>query len=179
LGVRVTPVTDRPERSFRPSVRLGAQITAVMVDSPADRVGLPLGGIIVGVDGQRIDSPNDLAHVIRASAPNQRIELKYYEGARLFRKEVELAPYVPPQSIPTPARPMMGPPAVSERTLPLRERTNRRSDQRAVPIHPGAAAADRTQTELRPTTSELQDQLTMLRREIQELKQRISDLENR
>jgi hypothetical protein len=52
---------------------------------------LPVGGVIVQVDGRSINSDDDLIAAIRAARPGQEIELTYYDGDRLGRKSVRLA----------------------------------------------------------------------------------------
>jgi hypothetical protein len=74
------------------AARRGALITQVRPGSPADRAGLPLGGLIVMADGQRIDSADDLVTYIRGARAGQEVELGYYEGGNLRRKLVRLGP---------------------------------------------------------------------------------------
>ena len=65
-------------------------ITGIVQGSPADQAGLPLGAVIVAVDGQRVDSPTDLVGIIRSPAPDRPIEFSYYQGERLVRKSIQL-----------------------------------------------------------------------------------------
>lgn len=90
LGVRVTPVTEAAVRQYGLTVRRGALIIHVEVGSPADQVGLPLGGAIVAINGQRIDVSDDLVRFIRTARPQQNVELTYYHRNRMYRKTVRL-----------------------------------------------------------------------------------------
>ncbi|MBC8356315.1 MAG: PDZ domain-containing protein [Planctomycetes bacterium] len=90
LGVTVDPLTDDIVRQRRLPVRSGAIITAIVQGAPADRAGLPLGAVIVALDGRRIDSPADLVAEIRAAPTDRPVELSYYDGDRLYRKRVQL-----------------------------------------------------------------------------------------
>jgi len=93
LGITVVPLTEEARTVYRVSAaRRGAVIASIRPGSPADRSGLPIGGVIVSVDGRRIDSADDLVASIRAARPGQEVELTYYEGDRLSRKTVRLAP---------------------------------------------------------------------------------------
>jgi hypothetical protein len=124
LGVRVSPVTEEAIRAHQLVVRRGALITAVERDSPADRAGLPLGGVIVALDGRRIDSPDDLVQATRAARAGQEVELTFYQGDRLARRKVQLAGVqapalltVPGSAAPAPRAP--APPAPAPLDEPL------------------------------------------------------------
>lgn len=92
LGVTVLPVTDEARLRYRLTVRRGAVIDSLQPGSPADRYGLPIGGVIVAFDGRRIDSPDDLIESVANSRFGQAVELTYYDRDRLYRKTVRLAP---------------------------------------------------------------------------------------
>lgn len=65
LGVAVQPAR-LPERLAAdvPSLR-GALVTAVEKDGPADRAGLVLGDVVIGLDGTPIDGPDALLGLLR------------------------------------------------------------------------------------------------------------------
>lgn len=112
LGISVLNLTEQDRIANGLPVRRGALITAVRPGSPADRAGLPIGGVVVAIDGRRVDSADDLVSSIRAAQPGQEIELTYYQGDRLARKSVTLAPAAgsalsagPAASMPPAARP--------------------------------------------------------------------------
>ena len=85
-------MTDEARAAYGLAARRGALITQIRPGSPADRAGLPLNGLIVMVDGRRIDSADDLVAFIRAARPGQEVEMGYYEGDVLRRKTVRLGP---------------------------------------------------------------------------------------
>lgn len=91
LGVTVDVVTEATIHERNLPVRRGALITGIVQGSPADQAGLPLGAVIVAVDGQRVDSPSDLVEAIRASRTDRPLEFSYYQGERLVRKSIPLA----------------------------------------------------------------------------------------
>src|SRR5262249_48657463 len=80
LGIMVDEMNDEARTAYGLTVRRGALITSVKPDSPADRAGLPVGGLVVAFDGRRIDSPDDLVGAIRSARPGQEVELGYYQG---------------------------------------------------------------------------------------------------
>lgn len=92
LGITAMPVTAEAAVRGRLAVREGALITSIVPGGPADRVGLPLGGVIVALDGQRVESPRRLAELVRQVPPGQVVELSYYQGPVLYRKRVRLGP---------------------------------------------------------------------------------------
>ena len=94
LGVRAVPLTDLSRRNLRLPVRRGALIDWIQPGSPAARYGLPIGGVIVGVDRQPVDTPDDLVKLIARARPGQVVELSYHHRGRLYHKSVRLAPDV-------------------------------------------------------------------------------------
>jgi hypothetical protein len=95
LGISVVDVTDLTRRRFGVTVNNGAVITQIREGSPAARAGLPLGGVIVSVNGKRIASANDIVELIQAFRPGEEIEITYFEGDRVGRKKMPLMPAAP------------------------------------------------------------------------------------
>jgi S1-C subfamily serine protease len=75
LGVRLPQPGAGPTRTQR-----GALIESVNAGSPAEQAGLKAGQMIVGIDGKRIESDDDLIAAIRARQPGQSVELQYRDG---------------------------------------------------------------------------------------------------
>ena len=104
LGVQLLPLATAGD-PYRSPVAEGALIGSILPGSPADRAGLPLGGVIVAIDGRKVGSPADAARIIHSATPEQQVEVKYYDGNRLFRKRIQLAPatvaepLLPPQDL--------------------------------------------------------------------------------
>lgn len=92
LGIKVVELTDQARAVYNLSVRRGALITYIRPGSPADTVGLPIGGVVVALDGRRIDTADQLVSAIGARTVGTEIELTYYDGPDLARKSVRLAP---------------------------------------------------------------------------------------
>ncbi len=92
LGITVDALNEQARQAHGLTVRRGALITNVRPGTPADRAGLPVGGVVVALDGRRVDSSDDLVTMIHAAQPGQEIELTYFEGPRIQRKTVTLAP---------------------------------------------------------------------------------------
>lgn len=90
LGIHVLSVNEETRARYGVILRRGAVIDAVYAGSSAHRAGLPVGGVVVAVDGRRVDSPDDLVAYIRTARPDQEIEMTYYLGDELNRRNVTL-----------------------------------------------------------------------------------------
>jgi putative serine protease PepD len=59
--------------STSPALGGGAQVGEVVPGSPADDAGLNTGDVIVGVDGKRVRTPDDIASAISDNEPGDRV----------------------------------------------------------------------------------------------------------
>ena len=80
----------RVQYGIRPTVTRGAVIIKIRAGGPADTAGLPLGGVIVQINGVKVDNADDLINVVSSSRPGQEVEISYYTRERLTRKTVKL-----------------------------------------------------------------------------------------
>jgi predicted metalloprotease with PDZ domain len=114
LGVRTVPVTERDRWMLELPLRMGAKVAAVSVGSPADRAGLPLYAVIVGVNGKAVTSPSDLARRIATFEPGEEVELSYYYRGEATRRRVVLGAAEAPGLVESrPAPEAFEPPAVA------------------------------------------------------------------
>lgn len=188
LGVTVDPLTDDVVRQRRLPVRSGALITAIVQGAPADQAGLPLGAVIVALDGRRIDSPADLVAAISAAPTDRAVELSYYEGDRLYRKRVHLLgasrTQFDPTAPPPPVRREPGPP----RTGPSLEQQLGGQGQRPILgrvgqlldglVTPAAGSAPLVHPV--PESSEtalLREQVSLLQQQVEALQARLAAVE--
>lgn len=80
LGVLVSPAEE------------GALVSGIAEGSPAARAGLEKGDVIEQVDGEPVEGPEDLARMIEARKPGERVRLLIrHEGGQTEEVEVELA----------------------------------------------------------------------------------------
>ena len=82
LGVSIQPVTGDIAESIGLDDADGALVSEVTDDSPAEEAGVEVGDAIVEVNGERINSPRDLARTIAALDPNARAELTVWRDGR-------------------------------------------------------------------------------------------------
>jgi membrane-associated protease RseP (regulator of RpoE activity) len=111
LGIKVVPLNDttRLQYSVRSPARQGAVIVDVRPGGPADAVGLPLGGVIVSVDGALVKDDQDLVEAVSTASPGQEIELRYYQEERLATKTVRLGSLAAVGAAPAPSTPLARP----------------------------------------------------------------------
>lgn len=76
LQVEVPGFRFSPEGPSARDVISGAFIVEVLPDSPAEQAGLQVGDVIVAVDGQQLDSGDELADIIAGYEPGDRITLE-------------------------------------------------------------------------------------------------------
>lgn len=95
LGVQTAPITDALRERYGLAVASGIVIEGVTRGSPADRAGLPVGAAIVAVDGEPIDSAEQLTAYLRSRSAGSEVEISYYRGRQLIRTRVRLAAAAP------------------------------------------------------------------------------------
>jgi membrane-associated protease RseP (regulator of RpoE activity) len=123
LGVTVVPLNDQTRAEFgvRPSVTSGAVIVGIRRGGPAETAGLPIGGVIVRIDGTRVASADDLIGAVAGLRPGQEVELQVMQGERLTTKSVRLAPAATTALVP-PVPSETAPPAIGGPDRPLLRR---------------------------------------------------------
>ena len=77
-------------------------IIAVGEDTPASRAGLELWDVIVRVNGSSEASPSSIRTILRASAPEDVIDLEVLRGAKTTTVEVTLVEAEHERMIPLP-----------------------------------------------------------------------------
>lgn len=116
-GALATPSNAGPAKPYLgltvvPHARGGAAISSIRKDSPAAKVGFPLGGVIIRVNESPVENPDDLIDYIAARDPGSTIELSYMHNDRLYRKQVKLSAIGGSISGPTTGEPeVVSPPA--------------------------------------------------------------------
>jgi len=99
LGVRYILVTPEIQQQMKLEVDYGALIVkgnnpdevAVIPDSPADKVGLKEGDIILELDGKKITPQNSLSKIISEYSPGDKVTLKVLRKKETFEVNVTLA----------------------------------------------------------------------------------------
>ncbi|MCH2038471.1 MAG: trypsin-like peptidase domain-containing protein, partial [Rickettsiales bacterium] len=97
LGVSMQEVTSDIALSIGLKRPVGALISRVYQDSPADKAGIRVGDIIIEVEGKEVDNPHALQFRMATYAIGSRIPLTIIRDDR--RKEIVITAS-PPQEIP-------------------------------------------------------------------------------
>lgn len=71
-------------------VERGAYVTRVLPGTPAERAGLQPADIIVAVDGEPIESAEDLAAAVKGSSPGRRLRIEVVRKDRRFEASAVL-----------------------------------------------------------------------------------------
>ena len=71
-----------------PGAKIANISTAILAGGPAEKAGLKAGDIILAIDGQNIETANDLIVAIRAHSIGDSVTLKYQRGS--VTKSVQL-----------------------------------------------------------------------------------------
>ncbi|MDI6807652.1 MAG: trypsin-like peptidase domain-containing protein [Candidatus Eisenbacteria bacterium] len=68
----------------------GALILDVLPGSPAERMGLRQGDVIIGVSGERVKNPNEFASIVASTRPGGKIRIDFVRLGRTFSQLVEV-----------------------------------------------------------------------------------------
>ncbi|MBX3420848.1 MAG: trypsin-like peptidase domain-containing protein [Pirellulaceae bacterium] len=92
LGVKLEVVDKNRVRAVDPTYRGGMLVTAVRPDSPARKLPLQKGDIVVGLMGWQTTSWNDLAYILNTDemAVEPSPELRIIRGNKLYWSRLEL-----------------------------------------------------------------------------------------
>lgn len=120
LGVRSILVNAETRRFLGLPTFRGALAVDVVVGSPAHQAGVPLNALIVAVDGQPVAHPPDLARRIQQAGAGRVVELSYYIGNQLVRRQIKLEPFTSRAALARPPMPGQLPPGqVPPEPIPL------------------------------------------------------------
>ena len=77
IGVKIQPVTPEIADSMGLKSTKGALIAQPQKGAPADQAGLKAGDVITAVNGEKIETPRELARRIAAMGPNKSVDITY------------------------------------------------------------------------------------------------------
>jgi serine protease Do len=90
IGVQIQPVTAEIADSLGLKSNKGALVAEAQPDSPATAAGIKSGDVILGIDGERIDGPRDLAKRVAALGPGKKADLIYWHDGSEKTTSVKL-----------------------------------------------------------------------------------------
>ncbi|MGB7554481.1 MAG: PDZ domain-containing protein [Candidatus Korobacteraceae bacterium] len=89
LGVHIDQVTPQQMSAFKLASPNGAVITDLDQDGPACRAGLKENDVIVGFNGSKVESPEQLGSMIHAMSPGKTVVFTVVRGGE--KKDVKIA----------------------------------------------------------------------------------------
>jgi serine protease Do len=90
IGVQIQPVTQEIADSLGLKSTKGALVAEAQPNSPASAAGIKSGDVILGIDGERIDGPRDLARKVAALGPGKKTDLIYWHDGSENTASVKL-----------------------------------------------------------------------------------------
>jgi S1-C subfamily serine protease len=99
LGADVVDVTKAEADKLGWDTPHGAKLGVVASGSPADKVGLRTGNIIVSIDNVEPETATEADSTISAKSPGSELRLRIMSGGRERRVRVTLAERPPVQSM--------------------------------------------------------------------------------
>ncbi|MEK7823526.1 MAG: trypsin-like peptidase domain-containing protein [Candidatus Eisenbacteria bacterium] len=98
LGVTTLAASLESDREGGPSTPIGALVDGIIGGGPADRLGLRPGDLIVAYDGERVETPEQLARWVLATPPGRTVTLVWvrrdigYNGTVVLKESPERVP---------------------------------------------------------------------------------------
>lgn len=93
LGVQISDVTAVDAEAYGLQEVSGAEINAVDEDSPAEKSGLEIGDVVVGLDGEEIENATDLTTSVAEHDPGDEVTLTVIRDGRRRQFSVELGEF--------------------------------------------------------------------------------------
>lgn len=80
IGVQIQPVTAEIADSLGLKSNKGALVAEAQANAPATAAGIKSGDVILGVDGERIEGPRELARKVAAAGPGKKVDLLFWRN---------------------------------------------------------------------------------------------------
>ena len=90
IGVQIQPVTDEIAESLGLKSTKGALVAEASPTGPASGAGIKSGDVILGVDGQKVDGPRELARKIASLGPDAKATLSFWHNGSEKTADVKL-----------------------------------------------------------------------------------------
>jgi serine protease Do len=95
IGVQIQPVTAEIADSLGLKSPKGALVAEAQADSPAQAAGIKSGDVILGVDGEKVEGPRELARKIASLGPNAKADLTVWHSGSEKTVSVKLGTLPP------------------------------------------------------------------------------------
>jgi serine protease Do len=95
LGVMIKDLSPADAEVYQLDKPSGAAVSQVEPGGPADKAGIQLGDVIVGVDGKKVESSGQLMELLARSDPKQPVNLDLVRYGKELRVAVKLGEFEP------------------------------------------------------------------------------------
>jgi serine protease Do len=93
LGVAISEVTDDDLDRLKLRDARGVLVQRVMPGEPADKGGVRVNDVIVGIDGLRLETPRDLQRIVSSTPVGKRVRVALMRDGRETEVEVTIGLY--------------------------------------------------------------------------------------
>ena len=90
LGVEISPVDAESARQLGLDRIAGVRIDRIVPEGSADKSGLETGDVVLSINGQRVDEPNDLQLSVATHRPGDQLEVQVWRNKALQTFQVKL-----------------------------------------------------------------------------------------
>jgi predicted metalloprotease with PDZ domain len=90
IGVQLQPLNRELSEYFGVEKGMGLLIATIKEDSPAEKVGLKIGDVIVKADGVRVQRAEQLIRIIQGKEKGNRIKIEFLRNKKKKTVEVEV-----------------------------------------------------------------------------------------
>jgi serine protease Do len=90
IGVQIQPVTNEIAESLGLKNNKGALVAEAQATGPAAAGGIKSGDVILGVDGETVDGPRELARKIASLGPDAKADLTYWHEGTEKKTSIKL-----------------------------------------------------------------------------------------
>ncbi|WP_158806878.1 Do family serine endopeptidase [Beijerinckia sp. L45] len=90
IGVQIQPVTSEIAESLGLKSNKGALVAEAQSTGPAAAAGIKSGDVILGVDGEKVDGPRELARKIASLGPEAKAQLTFWHDGAEKQASVKL-----------------------------------------------------------------------------------------
>ena len=90
IGVSLQPLNRELSEYFGVEKGMGLLIATIREDSPAEKVGLKIGDVIVKADGVRVQRAEQLSRIIQGKEKGTRIKIEFLRNKKKRTLEVEV-----------------------------------------------------------------------------------------
>ncbi len=91
LGVSIADISEDLSSFY--GKKFGALVTGVGEDTPAQKLGLKRGDLIIKVDDKEVESASSLKNIISSISPNTRVTITYLRDKKQLKGTIELTSY--------------------------------------------------------------------------------------